>query len=209
MSETPKTDHAYDGIEEYDNPLPGWWKWLFVATIVICPFYWMYYQTGQRTVASQFEGAMAENSRLKFQEIGDLQPDEVTLATYLQKENWVKFGKSVFATHCTSCHGAKGEGKVGPNLTDEAFKHIRTLPDIAKVIEKGANNGAMPAWGHRLQMNEIVLVSVYVASLRGTNIEGGKPAEGQEIPAWPEPPSDAVTEDATEDSGEAEAAEGA
>ena len=30
--------HSYDGIREYDNPLPGWWKWLFIITVVISPF---------------------------------------------------------------------------------------------------------------------------------------------------------------------------
>jgi cytochrome c oxidase cbb3-type subunit 3 len=33
-NEPPLTDHSYDGIQEYDNPMPGWWVWLFVATVV-------------------------------------------------------------------------------------------------------------------------------------------------------------------------------
>ena len=46
MSTEPENvllDHAYDGIEEYDNQMPAWWVWLFVASIVFAPFYFIYY----------------------------------------------------------------------------------------------------------------------------------------------------------------------
>lgn len=189
MSEAPKTNHAYDGIEEYDNPLPGWWKWLFIASIVFSPFYWLYYHGDAegRSVEEQFGVALAENTRLQFAEIGDLEPNTVTVAKFMGKDNWVKVGKSVFRANCISCHGREGEGKVGPNLTDEAYKNVKTLADIAKVINNGAGNGAMPKWSNRLHVNEVVMVSAYVASLRGTNADGGRPAEGNKIAPWPEP----------------------
>ena len=38
--------HAQDGIEEYDNPLPGWWVWIFWATIAFSIGYWVYYELG-------------------------------------------------------------------------------------------------------------------------------------------------------------------
>ncbi|QDT09552.1 cbb3-type cytochrome c oxidase N-terminal domain-containing protein [Planctomycetes bacterium K23_9] len=202
MSEAPKTDHAYDGIEEYDNPLPGWWKWLFIATIVFAPFYWVYYHGGAegRSVEDQFGIALAENTRLQFAEIGDLQPDTATVAKFMGKDSWVKVGKSVFRANCISCHGREGEGKVGPNLTDDSYKNVKTLGDIAKVINNGAGNGAMPKWSHRLHVNEVVMVSAFVASLRGTNAEGGRPPEGNKIAAWPEPPPEEEVEDEKEKS---------
>lgn len=198
MTEPKKTDHAYDGIEEYDNPLPGWWKWVFVVTIAICPFYWMFYHGGAegRSIHDQFGVALAENTRLQFAEIGDLTPDEQTLLTYTQKKSWVKVGEIVFRTNCVSCHGRKGEGKVGPNLTDEHFKNIKKIEDIAQVIIKGANGNAMPAWSNRLHPNEIVLVSAYVATLRGTNVEGGKAPEGSLIDPWPDPPAEKESKEA-------------
>ena len=190
MSEPTKTNHAYDGIEEFDNPLPGWWKWLFVASIVICPFYWMFYHGGAegRSTEDAYNSALAENTRLQFAEIGDLQPDAATIMKFSQKSNWVRVGEIVFKTNCSTCHGRKGEGNVGPNLTDEYFKHITTVEDIAKVIANGAAAKAMPAWSNRLHPNEIVMLSAYIAKLRGTNVEGGKAAEGKLIAPWPEPP---------------------
>lgn len=192
MSEIPKTDHAYDGIEEYDNPLPGWWKWLFIASIVFSPFYWVYYHSGTegRSVEDQYSVALAENTRLQFAEIGELQLDEATVASFMHKDSWVKVGESVFRANCVSCHGREGEGNVGPNLTDDAYKNVASLGDIAKVIHNGAGNGAMPKWSNRLHINEIVLVSAYVATLRGKDIEGGRPAEGRQIAPWPDPPAE-------------------
>ncbi|MEM9646594.1 MAG: cbb3-type cytochrome c oxidase N-terminal domain-containing protein [Planctomycetota bacterium] len=187
VSDPIKTDHAYDGIEEYDNPLPGWWKWLFIASIVFSPFYWFYYHGGAegRSIHDRYGTALAANTRLQFAEIGDLVADEETIVSYSQKANWVKVGEIVFRTNCVSCHGREGEGKVGPNLTDEHYKNVKTVADIASVIANGANANAMPAWSNRLHPNEIVLVSAYVASLRGTNVDGGKAPEGEIPGPWP------------------------
>lgn len=195
MSDVPKTDHAYDGIEEYDNPLPGWWKWLFILSIVFAPFYWVYYHSGAkgRSVADSYNTALAENTRLQFAEIGDLKLDEPTIAKFMGKDSWVKVGESVFRANCVSCHGREGEGKVGPNLTDDFYKNVAKLGDIGKVVNNGAGNGAMPKWSNRLHINEIVMVSAYVANLRGKNVEGGRIPEGREIAAWPEPPAEEDT----------------
>ncbi len=94
MSDAPKTDHAYDGIEEYDNPLPPWWKWLFAASIAFAPFYWMYYHGGAtgRSVEDQYGVALAANTRLQFAEIGDLKPDAETITKFMAKPSWVKVG---------------------------------------------------------------------------------------------------------------------
>ncbi len=195
IPDDPKTDHAYDGIEEYDNPLPGWWKWVFIATIAFSPFYMLFYHGGAagRSVEDQYGVALATNTRLQFAEIGNLTPDANTIATYMHKGSWVKVGESVFKANCISCHGRNGEGQVGPNLTDEMYKNVVKIDDIAKVINEGAGGGAMPKWSNRLHPNEVVLVSAYVASLRGKNVEGRIP-EGRAIEPWPE----ALPEEETE-----------
>ncbi len=182
------TGHDYDGIQEYDNPLPGWWKWLFVATILYAFPYWAYYHFGAegRTLADKHSAAAAANARLQFAEIGVLDGDEATLVKYMNDPSWVRVGQSVFKTNCVSCHGATGGGLVGPNLTDEAFKNVKTIEDVYTVVNNGAAAGAMPAWQNRLEQNERVLVAAYVASLRGTDPGGAsKGPEGRAVPAWP------------------------
>jgi hypothetical protein len=60
-------------------------------------------------------------------------------------------------TKCVSCHGRRGEGKAGPNLTDDHWKNVRNVDVIAKVIENGAANGSMAAWKNCLShQNQIV-----------------------------------------------------
>ncbi|MCA8988344.1 MAG: c-type cytochrome [Planctomycetaceae bacterium] len=182
------TDHNYDGIQEYDNPMPGWWKMIFLGTIVYSVLYMYYYHNGKvtRSIHSDYQAAVAANLRLQFAEIGELTPDAKTIMQYVDDPKWSVVGKSVFSTHCVSCHGANGEGKVGPNLTDDLWKNVKNVDDIAKVILEGANNNAMPAWRTRLHINEAVLVSSYVASLRGSNPAGAKPPITGEkpIPPW-------------------------
>ncbi len=188
MENNQLTDHAYDGIQEYDNPLPGWWTYLFIATVIFSIGYVFWFHTGApgRDVHSQYELASAANMKLQFGEIGTLTGDEATLVQFANDPKWVSFGASIFKSNCVTCHGREGEGNVGPNLTDEYFKYIRKPEDVYTVIAQGAGKGAMPAWEGRMVENELVLVSSYVMSLRGTNLPGKAP-DGNQIAPWPEP----------------------
>jgi len=180
------TDHSYDGIMEYDNPLPGWWTYLFIASIIFAPAYWAYFHLGEgRSIHDDYQKHMASVFELRFDEIGELEADRETILKYMNDDpKWLAVGKVVYDANCVSCHSADGSGLVGPNLTDEHWKNVEKLEDIAKVIEEGAANGAMPAWKTRLShKNQIVLTAAYVASLRANPIKGKEP-EGEIIPAW-------------------------
>jgi cytochrome c oxidase cbb3-type subunit 3 len=183
------TSHDYDGIQEYDNPLPGWWKWLFVATVLFSFPYFAFFHFGAegRTLADMHSSAVAANARLQFKDIGELAGDEQTILKYMQDQPMVRYGQSVYRANCVSCHGLTGGGIVGPNLTDNEYKGIKTVADLYRVITNGAAAGAMPAWQNRLQQNDRVLAAVYVATLRGTDPGGtAKPPEGKTIAPWPE-----------------------
>ena len=66
------SDHNYDGIQEYDNPTPGWWNWLFVATVAMAPIYLVVFHSPYQdnTLLAQYDRAYADNLRLQFGEIG-------------------------------------------------------------------------------------------------------------------------------------------
>ncbi len=183
------SDHSYDGIQEYDNPLPGWWRFLFWASILFAPVYFFYFHNGMkgRSIHDQYNKHMASVFELRFSEIGELKADRETILKYMNDEpKWLAVGKVVYQTNCVSCHGTKGEGSIGPNLTDDHWKNVRKIEDIAKVIEDGAAKGSMPAWKNRLSHpNQIVLTAAYVASMRKEPV-GGKAPEGEKIPAWGE-----------------------
>ena len=182
-------EHNYDGIQEYDNPLPGWWKFLFWVSIFFAPLYYVYFHLGVegRSIHDQYNNHMASIFELRFAEIGELEADRETLLKYMNDEpKWLAVGKVVYQTNCVSCHAADGSGLVGPNLTDDHWKNVRNIEDIATVIENGAANGSMPAWKNRLShQNQIVLTAAYVAAMRANPISGKAP-EGNKIPDWGE-----------------------
>jgi cytochrome c oxidase cbb3-type subunit III len=179
--------HSYDGIREYDNPLPGWWKWLFIASVFFTPFYLLYFHVGAtgRSLPEQFQLALDENQKKKYADLGPLSPDAPTLIRFMNEPEWNEVGKSIFKQNCVNCHGPDGGGLIGPNLCDDNFKHIKKVTDIIKVINEGVAGGAMPAWATRIpNQNDIIMVSAYVASLRGSTPAKAKGPDGSSIPAW-------------------------
>lgn len=192
-SDNPMTGHVYDGIQEYDNPLPGWWTMLFWGTIFFSVLY--YFVSLVRTdwidTNELYEQAKTRELQKQFATLGELQPDHATLLSFIEdpeKQKWLAVGEAIFQTNCVSCHGRDGAGVSGPNMTDDSFLLVKKLEDVAATITNGSVAAGMPAWNNRLQLNEIVLVSSYVASLRGQNL-AGMAAQGEVIPPWDTPPA--------------------
>ena len=186
QQEEQLTDHEYDGIQEFDNPTPGWWTFIFVCSCVFSIFYFVFFHMGQQgwSIHEAYETDVADNLRLQFADIGELEHDASTLLQLIENKNLIPIGKAAFKGNCVSCHGADGSGLVGPNLTDDHWKNVRKIGDILEVVNNGAANGAMPGWKTRLHPNEIVLVSAYVASLRGQFLTSKRGSEGELIPPW-------------------------
>lgn len=177
----PLTDHAYDGIQEYDNPVPSWWTWLFVGTIAFSVVYTFVILLTNEQLSPRGIYARAEQHRMAT--MGVYEPTVEMLATIKTTPNLLSAGEAIYLTNCATCHGDKGQGGTGPNLTDNSFLNIEKPEDYFDVIANGRKNGAMPAWGTRLPPNDQVLVAGYVAALRGRNIAGKGP-EGKEIPPF-------------------------
>ena len=181
------TGHEYDGIEEYDNPAPGWWSWIFGLTCVfaIVYFFFVTLAGGGLSPTGFYERAMTADQERQFAQLGDIQSDPASLIRMSKDEKMLRIGKAMFATNCAACHGINATGLTGPNMTDEYYLHVRKVDDFLDVIRKGRNNGAMPSWENRLQPKEITLLAAYLASLRGTNQPGREP-QGERIAPWSE-----------------------
>ena len=183
--DAPLTDHAYDGIREYDNPMPGWWVWLFVATVVFSiTYYFVATLAGSKQFSpvASYDAAVVDAMRKGG---GPLAHEAATLVRLSRDDTFLSQGSAIYQTNCVSCHGRAAEGITGPNLTDDHYINVRVVEDFYDVIRNGRNNGAMPSWANRLQPNEMVLVAAYSASLRGKNVSGGKAPEPSSI--VPEP----------------------
>ncbi len=173
-------DHSYDGIQEYDNPLPRWWVWIFWATVIWAPFYYFLpepFGEGPGNVA-QYEADVAKYaaerppsalaSAISDEELEELADDDDALAE----------GKTVFTANCAACHRADGGGLIGPNLTDDAWIHGGSPSQVHNTIAVGVLAKGMPPWERILKPGQLNHVTAYVLSLRGSNPPDAKAQEG-------------------------------
>ena len=180
-------DHNYDGIHEFDNDLPPWWKMGFYFTIVFAFVYVGYYHfttKGQLQVA-EYETEMRQAALL----VAAGADDPTKLTTYLALNTKVDLssGKSIFATNCAPCHGANAEGKVGPNLTDDYWLHGGEVNHVYKTIKFGIPSKGMVAWKGKLTSKQILQVTSYALSLHGTLPANAKPPQGEKEKPFAKP----------------------
>lgn len=187
--------HDYDGIREYDNPTPGWWHAIFISSIVFSLAYVLVFHlsswSGGLTPDARHDAAAARADAKAFALLGELTSDGPSLMKFSVSETAVSKGRAIFASRCAACHGpnAGGMQDLGLNLTDDFGKNIRTPEDVHKTIAEGVTGTAMLPWTPVLGEDDVVLVSAYVISLRGTDTPDGLPPEGEAMPAWPAPPA--------------------
>jgi cytochrome c oxidase cbb3-type subunit 3 len=174
-------DHDYDGIKELDNSLPPWWKWGFYVTIVVGVVYMLrfhVFNTGP-TPEQEYNTEMAfaemqiEEYRKK---VGDM-VDEKTVT--MADASGISEGQKIFQTACMACHGAKGEGGVGPNLADNYWLHGGSINDVFKTIKYGVTDKGMQAWEKTYSPAQIKNIASYIKTLAGTNPANGKVPQGE------------------------------
>jgi cytochrome c oxidase cbb3-type subunit 3 len=176
--------HTYDGIREYDNPMPGWWIWLFIATIIFSPVYLVgvhvfgfidsYYDDFEEA------GARLEAVRETYAASGPAFPtDEGALREYAEDPAMAEGGAAVFQRTCASCHGDAGQGGIGPNLTDEYWLHGAGPEAVWTAIAGGFPALGMPAWEGQLSDEERAQAMAFVISLQGTEPPNPKPPQGE------------------------------
>lgn len=180
-SQSRLIEHSYDGIQEYDNPLPRWWVYMFWATIVFSIFYWFNIGVGIGPGRiARYEADVAA-ARARYPTPAESSSPE-ELAALAANPQAIETGRQVFVANCASCHKADGGGLIGPNLTDNAWIHGGTLPEIHKTVTEGVLAKGMPPWGKLLKPDQVDAVTAFVASLKGTNPPGAKAPEGTVVP---------------------------
>lgn len=178
------TGHNYDGIEEYDNPMPAWWFWGFVISILFAIAYLIYYPglgnfsgLGDWSQISELETDQQQADEEYgpiFAEYREVPIDELALNT-----DAMRMGRRLFATNCAVCHGAAGTGSEGfPNLTDSEWLWGDSAEQIHTTISAG-RNAMMPSWEAALQDEGIHEVAEYVLQLAGREVNAETAALGQ------------------------------
>ncbi|MBC7691812.1 MAG: c-type cytochrome [Methylotenera sp.] len=172
--------HTYDGIDELDNALPRWWINLFYITIVFSLGYFSYYVMGDGpTLVREWEIDRGEQEIAQLSKPAGLKSvTEDELKLVLKDSTRKLAGQAIYQSKCISCHGAHGEGGIGPNLTDDHWIHGGKMTNLVKMVTVGVLDKGMPPWGTILKQNEIHSVVAYVKSLRGTHPAGAKAPQG-------------------------------
>ena len=201
------TGHSWDGIEEYNNPLPRWWVWILYACIVWGIWYSIAYPAwpmltqatqgylnydNRQAVAAEiktFDDANAEiKAKLIAAPLTGIAGDE-TLNQYATSA-----GAAVFKTWCAQCHGSGAAGVQGkgyPNLTDNDWLWGGDVDAIYTTINHGIRNttdadarySEMPKFGADglLEAAQIGEVVEYVLQLSGQEHDATLATAGQTV----------------------------
>ncbi len=211
MSKNPKvkkadpqtTGHSWDGIQEFNNPMPRWWLWSLYLTIlwgvgyVIAYPAWplisgattgvLGYSTRAEVAAEiqRFEAANAPiEAKLVAADLGAIAADP-DLANYAKNA-----GGAVFRTWCAQCHGAGAGGARGfPNLLDNDWLWGGAIDDIHTTVTHGIRNttdadarfSQMPAFGDILEKADIEAVVNHVLALSGQEHDAALAATGATV----------------------------
>ncbi|MEP6834905.1 MAG: cbb3-type cytochrome c oxidase N-terminal domain-containing protein [Gemmatimonas sp.] len=172
-------EHSYDGIQEYDNPMPRWWLLTFAGTVIFAIIY--LFNIGP---IGNGRGRIADyEAELKAFALAHPPSENATvsagvLLALTTNKSALELGKATFTTNCVACHRADGGGVIGPNLTDKFWLHGGALTDIYRTIANGVLDKGMPPWAKMLKPEQVKAVTAYVASLQGTNPANPKAAQG-------------------------------
>lgn len=173
-------DHDYDGIKELDNALPPWWKYGFIITIFIAVLYLLKYEVWHNgpNPTEEYNNEMATATEQVNNYLASLKNNVDEKTVTMSDAAGIAAGGVSFAKTCVPCHGTKGEGGVGPNLTDDYWLHGGKIADLFKTIKYGYPDKGMQSWQATYSPIQIQELASYVKSLRGTNPPNGKAAQG-------------------------------
>ncbi len=189
-------DHEYDGIQEYDNPLPLWWKAIFWGSIVFAPLYIVFFHFGPGVLPNdRYDDVMTafyEKQAEELLALGEI--TDTSLDGLKMSDSMMSTAKKVFSARCATCHGVFAEGGIGPNLCDEYWLHGNRLTEIYNTIVYGVPEKGMLAWKKQLPPGQLMAMAAYVGTLQGSNPPNPKPPQGKQL----DPAGMVVVDDAEE-----------
>lgn len=188
-TETEETmGHSFDGIEEYDNPLPKWWFYLYVGTCVFALGYLALYPG-----LGNFQGLLGWSQHNQWESeveqaeatYGELYARYADTPVQELKDNdeAMRMGQRLFANNCAVCHGSAGRGSVGfPNLTNGDWMWGGEPEQILHTIRNG-RQGIMPAKGVMPNMTNAQVDQVvnYVLSFSGRERDAAAAEAGEQV----------------------------
>jgi cytochrome c oxidase cbb3-type subunit III len=178
--------NQWDGLREYDNPLPKWWSNLFVITVVFAFGYLVLYP-GLAVLPGMLRWSTEARYRSEVAEVAaEIDPIfkaylNQDVATVAQDKGAIQIGSRLFQAYCIQCHGTDMRGSRGfPNLVDADWQYPGTPEGIKQTIMEG-RNGVMPPMGEQLSGEQIKNVTQYVLSLSGSSTSAVAAKQGEAV----------------------------
>ena len=175
MANDNTTGHVWDeDLRELNNPLPRWWMWLFIMTVVFSAIYLAFYPgmgnfagTLKWSSVGQYE-AEQEKARLAMAPVY-ARYTAMDAEALAREPQAMGIGQRLFLNSCAQCHGSDARGSKGfPNLTDGDWLGVRTLAAVKQTIVEG-RTGMMPPMAAALgTADDVKNVANYVLSLSGS-----------------------------------------
>lgn len=186
-AEDNTTGHVWDGdLRELNNPMPRWWMWLFVLTVVFSIFYLIAYP-GLGSFSGQFKWSQVGAYEAEVQAAEQALEPMYARFTSMSTEEIAKdgaamaIGANLFQNNCAQCHSSDARGgKSFPNLTDNDWLWGGTPDKIHETITNG-RMGIMPPQAEAIGSQEDVRnLANYVLSLSGSPHDAAKAALGKD-----------------------------
>ena len=198
--DVPTTGHSWDGIQEFDNPMPRWWLWSFYATIVFSVIYMILFPAWP-LISGATPGLLGWSSRhelrVEMQRFDQMNAplDQRLVATDIAAVSAdpelgpyaTARGAAVFRTWCAQCHGSGAQGAVGfPSLLDDDWLWGGDIEAIHATVAHGIRSDTdadtrfsqMPAFGEMLTKPEIEDVVQFVRQISGQPHDASLAAAG-------------------------------
>ncbi|HEX6735480.1 MAG TPA: cytochrome-c oxidase, cbb3-type subunit III [Azonexus sp.] len=177
--------HVWDEtLEEYNNPMPKWWSWMFVITVVFAFVYLALYP-GLGNFKGMLNWTSVGQHKAEVEKVNEaVKPlfakySAMDLQAVAGDKQAMEMGKRMFLTYCMQCHGADARGAKGfPNLTDGDWLYGGTPEQVKETISQG-RMGVMPPHA-QLGADTIKDLANYVRSLSGLPNDAVRTARGQE-----------------------------
>jgi cytochrome c oxidase cbb3-type subunit 3 len=179
------TGHSFDGIEEYNKPMPKWWLNMFWFTIFFGIAYIAWYGLALFPGISGWSstGQLEAETAAHDAKYGEIFERYASVPVEELKDNKqaLRMGQQLFLNNCAICHGQTAQGYYGfPNLADDDWLYGGTGADIKTSLING-RQGQMPAWKDTLGTNGVNAVAEYVLQISGNSHDTDQASQGQVI----------------------------
>jgi len=179
-------EHEFDGISELDNPTPPWFMYLFYSSIVFAVVYlFAFHIVGNGHIMTNEyaeEIAVADKAHELYMKKFANSVNENNVKALTDAKS-LEDGSKIYTQNCVACHGDKGQGIVGPNLTDEFWLHGGSTKEIFHTITEGVPEKGMISWKKSLNPIQVQHVVSYITTLQGTKPANAKEPQGDKYVA--------------------------